>query len=174
MGAILWTGVGSAVGNVGTFRANEMVDWANIKTLFSHYRMKRVKLVFTLVDNVAGDGKAFNNTRMPQFYLKQNDDPAFASPTNSLSFQEYSNVVSFQMTPEKTRCEFIIDPKVLAPLAVTPDNLNQGYQTIKPPLMKVVDDNIPHYGWVALIDYLDSSFRVIVDIEYTVEVRHDQ
>jgi len=174
LASILWTGAGSYIGNVGTFRANEIPDWANIKTLFSHYKFERIKLVFTLIDNVAGDSKAFNNTRMPKLFIRQNDDPSLTSPTTVAAFQDYSNVLSFQLTPERTRVEFIVDPKMLAPLAITPDNVNQGYTTVKPPYIKVIDDNVPVYGWHAWIDYLDSSFRVLVDIEYDIKVKSDQ
>lgn len=172
--SIVWTGVGSYIGAVQSFRANEIPDWANMKELFSHYRITRCKVVFTLIDNVAGDGKAFSNTRMPEIFLKENTDPNFAAPTSQVALQPYSNVVSFQMTPEKTRVEFIVNPKVLRPLAITPDNLNQGYQDVRPPFMKVIDDNIPHYGWICFIDALDSSFRMQVDIEYDVTLKNDQ
>lgn len=172
--ATLWTGVGSYIGAVGTFRANDMPDWNLAKALFSHYRIKRIKLIFTLIDNVPGDGKAFSNTRMPEIFLKQNTDPNFANPTSQVNLQEYSNVVSFQMTPEKTRCEFIVEPKVLRPLCITMDNLNQGYSDHRPPFMKVIDETITHYGYVCFIDYLDNSFRIQMDHEYEVEFKNDQ
>lgn len=172
--ATLFTGVGNYIGAVGTFRANDMPDWTMARALFSHYKIKRVKLVFTLIDNVPGDGKAFNNTRMPEIFLKQNTDPNFANPTSQVALQEYSNVVSFQMTPEKTRCEFIVNPKVLRPLAITPDNVNQGYSDSTPPWMKTIDETITHYGYVVFIDYLDSSFRMQVDHEYDIEFKNDQ
>lgn len=171
--ASYFVGAGTAIGATGYFTAANLPDWNYAKALFSHYRFKRVKLIITLVDLVAGDGAAFTNTRMPEIFIKSNYDPTLAVPTQVSNLQEFSNVVSFQMTPERTRVEFIIEPKVLVPVAVATDSANQGYSTRTPPWTMVVDGDIQNWGYVLLADLLHTSFRLMVDHEYEVEFKND-
>lgn len=171
--ASYFVGAGTAVGATGYFTAANLPDWNYAKALFSHYRFKRVKLIITLVDLVAGDSKAFTNTRMPEIFIKSNYDPSLAVPTQASNLQEFSNLVSFQMTPERTRVEFVIQPKVLQPVAVVTDTANQGYTTRTPPWTLVTDADIQNWGYVFLADLLDTSFRIMVDHEYEVEFKHD-
>lgn len=173
LNASFWNGLGTYVSTTGYFTAANLPDWNYAKALFSHYRFKRVKLIVTLVDAVAGDGKAFSNTRMPEIFLKTNYDPALPVPTLTSNFQEYSNVVSFQMTPERTRVEFIIEPKVLTPVAIVTDTTNQGYTTRTPPWTMVTDADIQNWGYMFFADILDSSFRIMIDHEYEVEFKND-
>lgn len=171
--ASVFNGAGAYVGTTGYFTAANLPDWNYAKQLFSHYRFKRIKLVITLMDYVGGDGSAFSNTRMPEIFLKQNTDPAMAIPTGTASLQEYANVMSFQMTPERTRCEFIIEPKVLRPVAIVTDSANQGYEVSTPPWTMVADGDIQNWGYVFFADYLHTSFRILIDHEYDVEFKNE-
>lgn len=171
--ASFWNGGNVGLGTTSYFTAANLPDWASAKILFSHYRMKRVKLVFTLLDAIGGDGSAFNNTRMPKIYLKTNYDPNLPVPTSSQALAESKNLVSFQMTPERTRFEFIVDTKVLRPVAVVTDSANQGYEVTNAPFTNVIDGDIQNWGFVFYLDYLATSFRLTLDHEYEVEFIND-
>lgn len=151
-----------------------MPDWTYCQQLFSQYRLRRVKYIFTLVDYVAGDGKAFTNTRLPEIFLRYNEDPAATAPTSLASIQDMSNLVSFQFTPERTRIEYIIEPKVMRPNAILSDNANVGYTPTKAPWINVSDDTVQHHGLIMFVDYLDTSFRITIDHEYDVDFKVDK
>lgn len=171
---ILQNGAGGGIGGTSYATANPVPDWTYMKTLFSHYRITRMKYVFTLTDYIAGDGKAFSNTRMPELFMRYNYDPNLAIPTTSLAMQELDNVVSVQFSPERTRFEYIVDPKQLAPTMTASGSATVGYRPIKPQWTNVADDTVQHWGLVYWVDYLDASFRLVADVEFEIELKSDK
>lgn len=172
--AIVRNGANAADQFMNYQMATGMPDWTYCKQLFSQYRLRRVKYIFTLIDIVGGDGSAFSNTRMPEIFLRYNEDPVAAAPATQAAMQELANVVSFQFTPERTRIEYIIQPKVMRPNAILSDNANVGYTPTKAPWINVADDTVQHHGLLYYVDYLHSSFRIVVDHEYDMDFKVDQ
>lgn len=172
--AILLNGAGAYAGGTNYVTASPIPDWTYFKVLFSHYRIKRLKYVFTLSDYVAGDGKAFTNTRMPELFVRHNYDPNYPAPTGSTSMQELDNVVSFQMSPERNRFEYIVKPKQLAPTMVASGGATVGYRPITPQWTNIADDTVQHWGCLFFADFLDSSFRLVGDLEVELEFKSDR
>jgi len=172
--AVLLNGAGAYAAGTNYVTASPLPDWTYFKTLFSHYRIKRLKYVFTLSDYVAGDGKAFTNTRMPEIFLRYNYDPAYPAPTGVSSLQELDNIVSFQMSPERTRFEYIVNPKQLAPTMIAANGTTVGYRPITPGWTNVADDSVQHWGLLFYADFLDTSFRLMGDLEVELEFKSDR
>lgn len=167
-------GLGTYYSAVNYQNASVIPDWAYMKALFKQYKLIRVKYTFTILDTAAGDGKAFTNTRLPEIFCRYNYDPNLAAPVQPTTFQQMNNVVSFQMTPEKTRFEYVVKPKLSRPLMITPQSATVGYEEIAPRWIDSQFDTVPHYGVWWYVDYLDTSFSFIVDVEYDIQLKQDQ
>lgn len=150
----------------------EIPDYDKMATLFNRYRISECKLRFRLIDSISNNADNLSSQRMPLLSIRKNQDPNLAPASiNGTLISQFDNVATFQFTPEQTMVEYVVKPSVGRQVTIsgTTNAISQG----PAPWLDCTYNSVPHHLVWLYLDYIHSSCQVVVDFEWTVDLKYD-
>jgi len=160
-----FTGANLAISGVFAFAANTIPDFSNLAGVYNRYLIKRIRVVFTLID-ISNSG-TFADNQMPSLMCRYNYDSNMVSPTDT-KLTQVTNTKSFTFTPNVTKFEYSLIPRTVAPVYLSA--VASGYELQKPRYIDCQYNNVPHYGLMTYIDNLSLGFTLQLDLIYDISM----